>query len=801
MADRVSTESQSIYVRFKKALSACPNDLLVFFLRVQGNGNGILRRPQILAELEAIPEERRARLRHGDFDEVLKSIQEAIVSPPWVALAVRPGPGVWEYMRVNIRAFDCEQLEVAAFLRLEEGLADGSLNPDIDPLTPVFVHPTPSMSIGNGNEFICGRLSDKLSHDYESLHPLLKFLQTLNYKGKNMMVAARIQNVPSLQCVLMNAKEYLTPLNRETPYSQFEHKFQEIGLEWGWGDTAERVLEMIHLLLAFLDEPNPGTLKKFLGRIPMVFNVVIVSPHAYFAQDGALCGQVVYILDQVRALETEMLCRIEQQGLHITPQILIITQPLPDAVGTTHGRLRENVSGTKYSHILRIPFRNEKGVVRKWTPQFKVWPYLGRYTEDVKEKLDAELQCRPNLIIGNYSYGNIVASLLSKKLGVTQCTIAHTLEKAKYPGSDIYWRKFEEEYHFSCQFTADLFAMNHADFIITSTSQEIAGSKDTVGQYESYMNFTLPGLYRVVHGINVFNPKFNVVSPGADTSIYFPYTDQRRLEFLHLEIKELLFSKVENEEHLSMLRDENKPIIFTMARLDHVKNLTGLVEWYGKNLELKELANLVVVGGNKRQAEMKKMRTLIEKYRLKGQFRWISSQMDRVRNGELYRCICDTKGVFVQPAIYEPFGLTVVEAMACGLPTFATCYGGPAEIIVHGESGFHIDPHRGDQVAEELAEFLKKCKTDHNHWVKISEGAMRRIEEKYTWKTYSEKLLNLTAVYGFWKHVTHLDQLHSRRYLELFYDSIYRPLCYVLARSCRLGRVPPAEGSGCYVLA
>ena len=113
----------------------------------------------------------------------------------------------------------------------------------------------------------------------------------------------------------------------------------------------------------------------------------------------------------------------------------------------------------------------------------------------------AELQATPDLIIGNYSDGNLVSTLLAHKLGVTQvqifqfviallvllpelvmliffhiqCTIAHALEKTKYPNSDIYWKKFENQYHFSCQFTADLIAMNHADFIITSTFQEIAG--------------------------------------------------------------------------------------------------------------------------------------------------------------------------------------------------------------------------------------------------------------------------------------------------------------------------------------
>ena len=121
--------------------------------------------------------------------------------------------------------------------------------------------------------------------------------------------------------------------------------------------------------------------------------------------------------------------------------------------------------------------------------------------------------------------------------------------------------------------------MNHADFIVTSTYQEIAGrfvsiqvllflftmlaflllsfiylcffcSLQTVGQYESHAAFTMPGLYRVVNGIDVFDPKFNIVSPGADMSIYFPYTDaSKRLTSLHGSIEELLFNPNETEDH------------------------------------------------------------------------------------------------------------------------------------------------------------------------------------------------------------------------------------------------------------
>ncbi|KAK4747009.1 hypothetical protein SAY87_026046 [Trapa incisa] len=796
MATPLLTRSHSLRERFDATLTAHRNDIVTFLARLEAKGKGILQRHQIIAEFEAIAEEARQKLTDGAFGEVLKASQEAIVSPPWVALAIRPRPGVWEYIRVNVHALVVEQLQVAEYLHFKEELVDGSSNGnftlelDFEPFNASFPRPTLNKSIGNGVEFLNRHLSAKLFHDKESLHPLLEFLQVHSHKGKNMMVNARIQNVSALQNVLRKAEEYVSTLKPDTPFSEFEHKFQEIGLEHGWGDTAARVDEMIQLLLDLLEAPDPWTLEKFLDRIPMVFNVVIMSPHGYFAQDNVLGypdtgGQVVYILDQVRALENEMLNRIKKQGLDITPRILIVTRLLPDAVGTTCNQRLEKVFGTEHSHILRVPFRNEKGIVRKWISRFEVWPYLERYTEDVANELIGELQGKPDLIVGNYSDGNIVASLLAHKLGVTQCTIAHALEKTKYPESDIYWKSFEEKYHFSCQFTADLIAMNHTDFIITSTFQEIAGSKDTVGQYESHIAFTMPGLYRVVHGIDVFDPKFNIVSPGADESIYFSYKEEsRRLKSFHPEIEELLFSDVENKEHLCVLKDKSKPIIFTMARLDRVKNLSGLVEWYGKNPRLRELANLVVVGGDRRkdskdleeQAEMKKMYSHIETYKLQGQFRWISSQMNRIRNGELYRYICDTKGVFVQPALYEAFGLTVVEAMTCGLPTFATCNGGPAEIIVHGKSGFNIDPYHGEQAADLLVDFFEKCKADPSHWDIISEGAMKRIQEKYTWQIYSERLLNLTAVYGFWKHVSNLDRLESRRYLEMFYALKYRPL-------------------------
>nr|KAJ0191034.1 hypothetical protein LSAT_V11C800453730 [Lactuca sativa] len=746
------SRTHSMRERVENTLSAHRNEIVSLLSRYVAQGKAILQPHQILDELENVigDDASRKKLTEGPFGEVLKTAQEGIVFPPFVALAVRPRPGVWEYVRVDAYQLSVEQLSVSEYLVFKEELVGQYNNSyvlelDFEPFNSTFPRPTRSSSIGNGVQFLNRHLSSSMFRSKDCLEPLLDFLRTHRHDGHVMMLNDRIHSMTRLQSSMVKAEDYLSKLPPDTPYSEFQYELQGLGFERGWGNNAERILEMMHLLSDILQAPDPSILETFLGRIPMVFNVVILSIHGYFGQANVLGlpdtgGQIVYILDQVRALENEMLLKLKHQGLDIKPKILIVTRLIPDAKGTSCNQRLERVSGTEHTNILRVPFRTEKGILKKWISRFDVWPYLEKFAEDAASEISAELHGTPDLIIGNYSDGNLVASLLSYKMGVTQCNIAHALEKTKYPDSDLYWKKFDDKYHFSCQFTADLLAMNNADFIITSTYQEIAGTKNTVGQYESHSSFTLPGLYRVVHGIDVFDPKFNIVSPGADMSIYFSYTEkEKRLTSLHTTIAKLLYDPEQNETHVGNLKDQSKPMIFSMARLDHVKNISGLVEWYAKSSRLRELANLVVVAGyinvkrsNDREeiSEIEKMHQLFKTYKLEGHVRWISAQTNRAQNGELYRYIADGRGIFVQPAFYEAFGLTVVESMTCGLPTFATCHGGPAEIIEDGVSGFHIDPYHPDSAAVTMVDFFQKCKEDPTYWVKISEGGLKRIHER-----------------------------------------------------------------------
>lgn len=733
------------------------------------------------------------------LNQGMASIQEAVVSSPWVYLALRPAIARWRYARLHAETLQYEDITVTQYLQAKESLVGATVQEDawvvevdLAPFNREFPRLREARSIGRGVEFLNRRLSSQLFREHEGgARKLLDFLQEHKANGRQLLLGERIRSTDDLRQALRAADSYLAIQPVDAGWSEVGRHLQYLGLEPGWGRTVERMRAMISLLIEILEAPDPAALEHFLAQVPMIFNLVILSPHGFFGQAGVLGlpdtgGQVVYILDQVRALEKEMRRRIADQGLDIEPQILVVTRLIPEARGTTCDQRTEDILGTQHARILRVPFRNPNGeIIPQWISRFEIWPYLERFAAEAKREISAELGARPDLIIGNYSDGNLVATLLAQRLHVTQCTIAHALEKTKYPGSDIYWRKHDADYHFSSQYTADLIAMNAADFVITSTYQEIAGTESSTGQYESYASFTLPGLYRVVNGIDVFDPKFNIVSPGADPEVYFPHTEtERRIFGLEEEIEALIYGDGRRDAR-GQLRDAGKPLLFTMARLDRVKNITGLVEWYARNAELRGRANLLVIAGHvdaglsgdrEEREQIERMHALIDQYALDGELRWLGTHLDKNLAGELYRYVAERRGAFIQPALFEAFGLTVIEAMISGLPTFATNQGGPMEIIEHGVCGFHIHPQHGEENAALILEFLQRCEADPDYWQRISQGGIDRVRRRYTWERYAERMMTLSRVYGFWKYVTNLERDETRRYLEMFYGLQYRSL-------------------------
>lgn len=786
MAKRVTElidENKIVFFRFLNKFAAKGNRLAV-----KGN------------LLEAL-EQYKAVTKKNNLDEIKKVIErttEAICMGSSFYMEVREKIGLSDFYRFHLEDKIYESITVDEYLMVKERYIDPHTEEN-DQLTinfksfyDKFPSVNTSKSIGKGVEYLNRHLSSQMFTNPEKLRNVLfDFLFLHKHEEQQLILNDRIRNHEHLSGRIDKALKILVKKDEDEPYEKFKHSLQELGFEPGLGNTAGRILESLEMLERLIQSPDHIALKEFLSRIPMIFNIAIISPHGYFGQEGVLGlpdtgGQVVYILDQVKALEKAMTHSLQESGLEAKPKIIILSRLIPNASGTACNQHLEKVYDTSNCWILRIPFRAfNKEITDNWISRFEIWPYLETFAEDSSKELLAQFGRRPDFIIGNYSDGNMVAFMLARKFGVTMAIIAHALEKSKYLYSGLYWKELESSYHFSVQFTADLLAMNAANFIITSSYQEIAGTNESIGQYESYKQFTMPGLYRVVGGINLFHPKFNILPPGVNKNIYFPYTnDEERLHEVKDELEKLLFGKEEDEDVIGKLENPELTPLFSLARLDKIKNLTSLAEWYGKSKELQKRTNLIIVAGKisaeqasdrEEKEQINLMHQIIKKYNLYNKVRWIGKLFRKDQTGEVYRLIADRQGIFVQPALFEGFGLTVLEAMRSGVPVFATQYGGPLEIIQDGVSGFHIDPINGKETTKKIVDFLNQCSKDKSFWNRISKKGIERVDTAFNWDLYASNLLSLSKIYGFWRFTTNIEMEEMKAYLDVIYNLLYKP--------------------------
>jgi sucrose synthase len=756
-----------------------------YFLR-----NDILQKFADCSDGQAYHSSSLSQLMHYTHEMILAEDSIWLVVRPWIA-----SQQVW---RLPSDLASAEQMTMPELLDIRDQQVHHYhphiLNIDFQPFyqgSPVIEDPR---NVGQGLAFLNHYLCNKLLTDFQYwLEALFKALQVLEYHGMELLINDRISSGAELSAQVKQALHFLADYAPDHPYEKVHLDLQALGFEPGWGNTVGRICETLELLNRLLEDPEPAILAAFVARVPAVFRVVLVSVHGWVGQEGVLGrpetrSQVAYVLEQARSLEKQLLIDIQQSGLDvlgIQPQVIILTRLIPHCTETQCELPWEKVDGTQHVWILRVPFQEFNPVVtQNWISKFEIWPYLESFAIDAERALVKKMGGRPDLIVGNYSDGNLVATLLANRLKTIQCNIAHALEKPRYLFSSLYWQDLEEQYHFTAQFSADLISMNAADFIITSSHQEIMGTPEIMGQYESYKCFTMPDLYHVIDGVNLFSPKFNRVAPGIDERIFFPYNQSENQDATELaRIQSLVFTQ-ENDHIFGHLDQPNKRPLLAVAPIDAIKNLTGLVECFGRSPDLQAHCNLILVTNaiqitdemNVDEAsEIVKLQVLIEQYSLHGHIRWLGIRLPAGDLGAVYRSIADQRGIFVHFARFEAFGRTILEAMISGLPTFATQFGGALEIIQDGNNGFHINPTDLDGAAEKILHFLQQCDTQPEYWQEISDRAIQHIQDHYNWSTHAQQVLLLTKVYSFWNYIDADSRDALKRYLEALFYLLYKP--------------------------
>lgn len=218
--------------------------------------------------------------------------------------------------------------------------------------------------IGEGRSFLNDYLSGKFNDKTGSMQDaLLQFLKSRVLEGRSILLDENVVAVlPELKKSLERAIEFLATVPKETSLTSLQSSLKQWGILPGVGDSSSRMKINLELLRKILDAPDPSDLEKFMSALPLVSRVAVISPHGWFGQEKVLGrpdtgGQIVYILDQVKALEKFLETMLKTAGVDATPKILVLTRLIPENDGTSCDERLEKIHSTNNSWILRIPLK------------------------------------------------------------------------------------------------------------------------------------------------------------------------------------------------------------------------------------------------------------------------------------------------------------------------------------------------------------------------------------------------------------------------------------------------------------
>jgi sucrose-phosphate synthase len=179
------------------------------------------------------------------------------------------------------------------------------------------------------------------------------------------------------------------------------------------------------------------------------------------------------------------------------------------------------------------------------------------------------------------------------------------------------------------------------------------------------------------------------------------------------------------------------PIVLAVARPVRKKNLSAPLHAFSGDVQLRAMANLVIVAGQHDHATGEEREVLDDLHRLAAQPALRGNvALPPSHTGSDIAALYDWAargGVFVNPALHEPFGLTLVEAAAMGVPVVATRNGGPVEILANLGHGVLVDPSDPADIAKACRGLLSDRETHRRH-----ASAGRQGVASYCWDAYAE---------------------------------------------------------------
>jgi sucrose-phosphate synthase len=414
-------------------------------------------------------------------------------------------------------------------------------------------------------------------------------------------------------------------------------------------------------------------------------------------RDADTGGQTKYVLDLARSLASHD--NVERVDL--------VTRRISDpAVSADYAVPIEDLSAK--ARIVRIEAGPPEYLAKE-----RLWDHLDSFMDNLLLWLN-EQKRMPDLIHSHYADAGYVGVRLTNLLGVPLIHTGHSLGRDKRQrllAKGLSQEEIENTYNIKRRIEAEEEVLANAALVVTSTRNEIET------QYELYQ---------------YYDPSCMVViPPGTDMQQFHPPRKNEPVAFAG--------------QLRQFLKEPEKPIILALSRPDERKNILTLIDAYGESQALQQAANLVIVAGTRddireldvgAQNVLTQILLLIDAYDLYGKVA-IPKHHRPEEVPDIYRLAAASGGIFVNPALTEPFGLTLLEAAACGLPVVATENGGPVDIIGNCHNGELVDPLDSHAIRDALLGLLD----DRNRWLQASRSGIKGVRQHYTWQAHTDTYL------------------------------------------------------------
>ncbi len=423
--------------------------------------------------------------------------------------------------------------------------------------------------------------------------------------------------------------------------------------------------------------------------------------------DADTGGQTKYVIDLARALAKH----------DDVEQVDLITRRVVDASVSDDYAIPTEILSDKV-RIVRIDAGPEE-----YLPKEQLWDHLDSFMDNLTNWLNVQPRM-PDLVHSHYADAGYVGVRLANLLGAPLIHTGHSLGRDKRKrllAMGLSRDEIEHTYNMVRRIDAEEEILANADLVITSTHNEIE---------------TQYGLY------NYYDPeRMSVVPPGTDLTLFHPSQGKEETSF--------------TAQLPRFLNEPDKPLILALSRPDERKNILTLIEAFGESPHLQKMANLLIVAGSRddirdmesgARSVLTNILLLIDSYDLYGKVA-VPKAHSSDEVPAIYRLAAASRGVFVNPALTEPFGLTLLEAAASGLPIVATENGGPVDIIKNCKNGELVNPWDKSEIIEALIKLMQSRKT----WSQAASNGIKGVRQYYSWqshvKTYIEKVDALPGKY------------------------------------------------------